>query len=350
MYQPPPLQGHPLDPLLVLLHEPAGREDAVAALQGAGLLNAELAPLWLRAMDPPMHARDRGDFLVRAWLQAERAVRERSKLSAADPVGVLFNMQLLLPLAAARGFAGLQGARVLDLGAGLFYPLSTAALLHANGAAEAIAFEPFAVHAEICAAALQRLILAVMDDPRPFAFPGVDPGQLQHRLMQLDLRHLVPRLEQGAVDLGGVRLERTLDAVAPASLDLIFSNSVLEHIDALDGSLRQQHGLLKPGGFACHTVDFADHRHYEDRRIHPLQCLVDGSPVGTNGLRSVQVESLFRDSGFRFEKLARLAFPREVLQSAVPRHPRYDGVGEASLNEWVNGYLLWPDPAAHSAP
>lgn len=338
----PALQPHGLAPLLELLFEPDRQEAGLAALQRAGLLGASQLDDWRAALRGPAHASDNGDLIAQAKLLVDPQATRRGKLAPSEPLAVLAQLQPLLQWAQTRGFAGLTGARVLDLGAGLFYPLSASALLYANGAQQATAFEPWPIHAEFAASAVQSLVLAVMDDPARFALSGVDPATLAPRLAQLDLRHLARRLQdgEGRVDLGGVRLLRSLDDLASGSLDLLFSNSVLEHIDDLPDSLRRQHALLRSGGFACHTVDFADHRHYHDRRTHPLQCLADGVLDAINGLRPPQMERLFLAAGFQAFKQPKLAFPPGVFDPARPRHPRFAGLPETAFTEWVNGYLL----------
>lgn len=338
----PALQAHALEPLLALLFEPAAGEAALDQLQAAGLIDPARRAAWLAALQPPPHAGDNGDLAVQAKLRVDPLAARHGKLSPANPLAVLAQLRPLLQLAQAQGFAGLAGARVLDLGAGLFYPLSSSVLLYANGAREAIAFEPWPIHADFAASALQTLVLALLDEPERFALPGVDPATLAPRLAQLDLRQLAQRLQagQGELELGGVRLLRSLDALPGASLDLVFSNSVLEHIDDLPASLARQHALLRAGGMACHTVDFADHRHYADRRVHPLQLLQDGVLDAINGLRPPPMEALFLAAGFQAIKQPKLAFPPGVFDPARPRHARFAGLPDAAFSEWVNGYLL----------
>ncbi len=43
------------------------------------------------------------------------------------------------------------------------------------------------------------------------------------------------------------------------SLDLIFSQAVLEHVDAVDQTYQAMYAWLKPGGYASHIIDFSAH-------------------------------------------------------------------------------------------
>jgi SAM-dependent methyltransferase len=60
-----------------------------------------------------------------------------------------------------------------------------------------------------------------------------------------------------------------------ASVDLVFSNSVLEHVPAetLDPLMSETRRLLAPGGLALHSVNCGDHYAYFDRRITPIHYL-----------------------------------------------------------------------------
>jgi SAM-dependent methyltransferase len=50
--------------------------------------------------------------------------------------------------------------------------------------------------------------------------------------------------------------QRDIDEV---SLDLIFSQAVLEHVDRLEETYRAMFAWLKPGGYASHVIDFRAH-------------------------------------------------------------------------------------------
>jgi hypothetical protein len=49
------------------------------------------------------------------------------------------------------------------------------------------------------------------------------------------------------------------DDITAASLDLVFSQSVLEHVDALEETYQAMFAWLKPGGYASHHIDFSAH-------------------------------------------------------------------------------------------
>jgi SAM-dependent methyltransferase len=51
----------------------------------------------------------------------------------------------------------------------------------------------------------------------------------------------------------------SLNDIAVGSLDLIFSQAVLEHVDALEETYQAMFKWLKPGGYASHRIDFSAH-------------------------------------------------------------------------------------------
>lgn len=51
----------------------------------------------------------------------------------------------------------------------------------------------------------------------------------------------------------------SLPQISEASLDLIFSQAVLEHVDSLEETYQAMYAWLKPGGYASHVIDFRAH-------------------------------------------------------------------------------------------
>jgi SAM-dependent methyltransferase len=49
------------------------------------------------------------------------------------------------------------------------------------------------------------------------------------------------------------------DQIAAGSLDLVFSQAVLEHVDALEETYHAMFAWLRPGGYASHIIDFRAH-------------------------------------------------------------------------------------------
>jgi SAM-dependent methyltransferase len=131
----------------------------------------------------------------------------------------------------------------------------------------------------------------------------IDRIQVLRNIADFDLE----RIARG--DLGGVprrlRYEQRsiLDTGIPAeAVDVVFTNSVLEHLPDLDRFLAECARITKPGGYGVHGVDFRDHRHYGNSSVHTLQFLCEspGEPMvsGCNRLRRHEVIAAAARHGF----------------------------------------------------
>jgi SAM-dependent methyltransferase len=96
----------------------------------------------------------------------------------------------------------------------------------------------------------------------------VDLANLEQASNLTELLHRARLLYQAPADACATGLD-------PASLDLVFSNSVLEHIqpDVLPALMRETFRLLRPGGLAIHNVACYDHYAYFDHNITPINYL-----------------------------------------------------------------------------
>jgi SAM-dependent methyltransferase len=81
------------------------------------------------------------------------------------------------------------------------------------------------------------------------------------------------------LERAGIEYRAPADAAAtglPAgSIDVVFSNSVLEHVEraAIESLMQETRRLLRPGGVALHSVNCGDHYAYFDRAITPVHYL-----------------------------------------------------------------------------
>ena len=115
-----------------------------------------------------------------------------------------------------------------------------------------------------------------------------------------------------------------LQAVRSQSLDMIFSQAVLEHVPRaeFDATLAEMKRALKPAGVGSHVVDFKDHL---GASLHNLR-FGDGlwerpwfakrSGFYTNRLRYSEVVAAFRKAGFAVETVVRREWPAPPLARA----------------------------------
>jgi len=115
---------------------------------------------------------------------------------------------------------------------------------------------------------------------------------------------------------GGVDYHAPADAartdLPAASLDVVFSNSVLEHVPkpVIEACFVEARRILKPGGVACHAVNCGDHYAYSDARIDQLHYLQfsdaawarwNNAFLYQNRLRAIDFLEIARAAGFAIE-------------------------------------------------
>src|SRR4030095_16002954 len=114
------------------------------------------------------------------------------------------------------------------------------------------------------------------------------------------------------------------DVIVHNSLDLIFSQAVLEHVDRLDETYLAMSTWLKPGGYASHVIDFGAHHlspfwnghwAYHDFEWHLVrggrEYLLNRKPLSAHldcarnaGFEVVQVLRNYDDRGLPQDRLA----------------------------------------------
>lgn len=154
---------------------------------------------------------------------------------------------------------------------------------------------------------------------------------------------------QGDADLPaltGVHYLSPADAAAPpgvarGSLDLVLSNSVLEHIpvEAIVPLHQALARFLRADGLLVHRVDYSDHWSHTDRRLSRFNFLTFDAGAWRrhnpglhfqNRLRHSQVLALLRDAGFAVLEDDPEVFPREpaILARLAPE---FEGLSTADL-------------------
>jgi SAM-dependent methyltransferase len=124
-------------------------------------------------------------------------------------------------------------------------------------------------------------------------------------------------------------------ALPAASVDVVFSNSVLEHVPGpvIERCLTEARRILRPGGVVFHSVNCGDHYAYVDRTIHQLNYL-QFSDAGwrmwnnrflyQNRLRAVDFVNMARAAGFEIELDTSRCDPTRLKQlDTITVHPQF---------------------------
>ena len=146
---------------------------------------------------------------------------------------------------------------------------------------------------------------------------------------------------------GVVRYRAPGDAAATglpdASVDVVFSNSVLEHVpgDVIAKCFAEAKRILRPGGVVFHSVNCGDHYAYVDKRINQLNYLRYSDDewarwnnrfLYQNRLRAIDFVDLAKGAGYAIELDTSRPHPTRLAQLAEIRvHPRFARYSEAQL-------------------
>jgi SAM-dependent methyltransferase len=167
----------------------------------------------------------------------------------------------------------INGARVGELGPGGSIGTGLAALL--SGAASYVGLDivPFSAKANLekIFDELVQIYSRRESIPDHNEFPGVRPRLTSYEFPDhlVDWTNFTAKTKEIRTELrSGMNRGQYVNYRAPwnsrseitaASLDLVFSQAVLEHIDALEETYQAMFTWLKPGGYASHVIDFRAH-------------------------------------------------------------------------------------------
>jgi SAM-dependent methyltransferase len=120
-----------------------------------------------------------------------------------------------------------------------------------------------------------------------------------------------------------------------ASLDVVFSNSVLEHVPGpvIERCFTEARRILRSGGVVFHSVNCGDHYAYADRNIHQLNYLQysdaewqvwNNEFLYQNRLRAVDFVEMARAAGLAIEIDTSRPHPMRLKQlDTIKVHPQF---------------------------
>jgi SAM-dependent methyltransferase len=199
--------------------------------------------------------------------------RRRATTGGSDSARYCYSVWLRhLSILGSNGFR-VASAQVGELGPGDSIGTGLAALLSGARGYVGLDIFPFAVRADLLAIfqELVQLYVNCESIPNHEEFPLVRPKLDSYNFPYdlIDCSDLAAKAETIKRELndglsdGGLISYRvpwnSPDVIARSSLDLIFSQAVLEHVDALDETYIAMSAWLKPGGYASHVIDFGAH-------------------------------------------------------------------------------------------
>jgi hypothetical protein len=194
----------------------------------------------------------------------------------------------------------------LELGCGAHDPISLPVYFYLNGIAPAIGVDLLPPRTDYFSAiSMYEILVNMKMFPGRYTWAGRKPFEIMTALRQVDTASFERGDFWGGLERldGNVRLineDLLICSIAPASIALLTSFAVLEHVGDIDAILRRTYELLAPGGIAYHFNDLADHRSYRGDGVYgPLSFLTEeAAPANMNRLRAPQMTAAARAVGF----------------------------------------------------
>jgi len=89
-------------------------------------------------------------------------------------------------------------------------------------------------------------------------------GRLDRALAQERINSIKKALQNSGEEQGGIKISYFVPwydkkLVEPGTVDMIFSQAVMEHVDNLPYAYKSMYDWLRPGGFMSHQIDFKCH-------------------------------------------------------------------------------------------
>jgi SAM-dependent methyltransferase len=239
----------------------------------------------------------------------------------------------------------LEGARCFELGTGWYPTFPLACVLAGAGRVDTFDLNPH-LKGDLIRACVEGLGDHVDAIAKA---AGVDRAHVaaRHSTLRDALQRIEDPRDLGMLSAGGIHYHAPADAtrtaLPDASVDVAFSNSVLEHVppDALAPLYREAMRVLRPGGLMFHSVNCGDHYAYVDKGVHQLNYLRYGDRAWSlwnnaflyqNRLRVDAFLDAAREAGFDLVLDTSNTRPERLAQlQAMPVHPRFADVPSERL-------------------
>jgi len=238
----------------------------------------------------------------------------------------------------------LLDASILDLGSGSHNPLGLAFLFIMLGARNAISVDTDEVQnlARACRAMARSADVLLIDPARIIGDHPISRAMIERNLAGFDLSAMRSGCPDG-IDSGRLQFRRESAArlaVKANSIDIVISNSFLEHVEDPGAVVAEMARVTVRGGRGIHSIDGTDHQAYRDPSRHPLQFLREGKLgmfYGCNRVRIAEFARLFERHGFVVEQIIpiRTIAVDDALRSSFQPPWRYMPPDDLSLAQAV---------------
>jgi SAM-dependent methyltransferase len=236
----------------------------------------------------------------------------------------------------------IEGSRFLEMGSGWYTTLPLCLYFAGAESVETLDLERH-LRPELLLACASRLVRFA----DLIAEAGGRRVQDVSNLQQATVRALQRGASLEDATRGVVRYRAPADASATGhadgTLDVVFSNSVLEHVPgpAIERCFAEARRILREGGIIFHAANCGDHYAYIDRSITQLNYLRysdrawqkwNNAFLYQNRLRAEDFTKMARAAGFTIEVDTSRPHPNRLAElEAIDVHPRFERYSRAQL-------------------
>lgn len=231
----------------------------------------------------------------------------------------------------------IQGARMFEIGTG-WYPTFPVACYLA-GAARVVSYDLSRHLQPLLMRRCMTELADFLDTIAEASGAALTDVRDRHARLQALLREgtELETASEGAIGYLAPA-DATRSGLADGAVDVVFSNSVLEHVppDVISAMYRESRRLLAPGGLMFHSVNCGDHYAYVDRRVSQLNYLQysdrawrfwNNAFLYQNRMRAHEFVEAAAEAGFEVILDTATARPQRLQElSSIRVHPQFSRI------------------------
>lgn len=326
------------------------REKMLEKMCDLELLDVSLLDEWRKFLDPiSPKSRAWANLIDKIFFKTSALLESNSYLSSRSPRDIVSNFIKASSIFGENFnyFENLRGKTFLDLGSGIYRSLNVSMIMYCNGVDKAYAFEPYPLQIDFVYHSFQKMLESMSNSPEDYIYSDISIDEFMGRIKTFMVPYLYSKIKKinntsdGILNIGGLTFFRNLRDVPRNSVNIHFSNAVLEHIVDISSLLSDLARVVTPDSVGIHVVDFLDHRHYNDSAISPVEKYFDNFLDEINGYTPSEMEKIFVSSKWVFNKFEALKIPREYIVDDVrDMVSRYSSHSLHDLMQHINFYKL----------
>lgn len=205
----------------------------------------------------------------------------------------------------------IKNATYVDIGCGSINPFISTFLFLMLGAKKGICLEPAPLeNPNLMLEHLAQTIGKIIINPQEvFGNYPITREEIIKNIASFKLESLAKGDWKGLDENRLIYLQESVtnNTIPDNEADVIFTNSVLEHLPDVNKAFEEFSRITKKGGYGIHNVDGIDHWSYNNSELHPLEFLKietkDKIVHLSNRIRPLSLVEIFESHGFEIVEI-----------------------------------------------